>query len=348
MKILIDIGHPAHVHIFRNFAVEMSKKGHVVLFTCREKENTRALLEAYKLKYTSFGKPFRNKIGKIFGLIYFNLRILGVLLRYRPDISLGHSSMYAAQMSWLLGIPHISVEDTGNMEQIMLYRPFVKAILVPDSFHLELGKKQIRYKGNHELAYLHPDRFEPDPSVLAKLGLTIGEPYVILRFVAWGASHDSGHQGISLDNKYKVIEAFSEFAKVFISSEKQLPYDLQQYLLPTAPEEIHNVIAFSSLLFGESATMASEAAVLGVPAVYLDNTGRCYTREEEKFGLVFNYTESETDQKMAIQKGIDILKMNNRQTIWKEKQQRFLQEKIDVTAYLISFVENWQSDKPKY
>ncbi len=43
MKILIDIGHPAHVHIFRNFAKEMTKKGHKVLMTCREKENTKAL-----------------------------------------------------------------------------------------------------------------------------------------------------------------------------------------------------------------------------------------------------------------------------------------------------------------
>ena len=53
-----------------------------------------------------------------------------------------------------------------------------------------------------------------------------------------------------------------------------------------------DAIASASLLYGESATMASEAAVLGVPAIYLDNTGRCYTREEEeKYGLVFNFTE---------------------------------------------------------
>ena len=38
MNILIDIGHPAHVHMFHFFAIEMQKRGHQVLFTCRDKE----------------------------------------------------------------------------------------------------------------------------------------------------------------------------------------------------------------------------------------------------------------------------------------------------------------------
>ena len=38
MNILIDIGHPAHVHMFHCFAIEMQKSGHQVLFTCRDKE----------------------------------------------------------------------------------------------------------------------------------------------------------------------------------------------------------------------------------------------------------------------------------------------------------------------
>ena len=54
MRILIDIGHPAHVHLFKNFAHEMEKRGHELLFTCRDKEFEIALLEYNKLKYVSF------------------------------------------------------------------------------------------------------------------------------------------------------------------------------------------------------------------------------------------------------------------------------------------------------
>ena len=35
MNLLIDIGHPAHVHLFRNFYREMREKGHNVLVTAR-------------------------------------------------------------------------------------------------------------------------------------------------------------------------------------------------------------------------------------------------------------------------------------------------------------------------
>ena len=342
MKVLIDIGHPAHVHIFRNLAGELVKDGHTVLFTCRDKECAIDLLKAHGYLPISFGKPFKSAPGKILGLFWFDIRMLLLLLRYKPDITLGHSSMYAAQMSWLLGIPHISVEDTGNMEQIRLYKPFTRAILVPDSFHKNLGDKQIAYKGNHELAYLHPKRFTADPAILSELDVKPGEAYVILRFVAWNASHDKGHKGISLKNKQKAIELFSKYARVFISSEAALPQELEQYRLPVNPEKLHDAIAFASLLFGESATLASEACMLGVPAVYLDNTGRCYTREEElKYGMIYNYTETEEDQEKAIQKGIELLSTPGINEEWQQRRQKMLNDKIDVTAFLAWFVENW-------
>ncbi|MDO9256313.1 MAG: DUF354 domain-containing protein [Bacteroidales bacterium] len=342
MKILFDIGHPAHVHIFRNLAKELEKQGHTILFTCREKECTIELLKNFDLPYKSFGHPFKKGIGKIWGLFVFNTKMLKILLRFKPDITLGHSSMYAAQMSWLLGIPHISMEDTGNMEQVRLYKPFTKAILVPESFNKNLGGRQIAYKGNHELAYLHPSRFKLDPSILKDLQIKPGEPYVILRFVAWNASHDSGHGGIRLKNKLKAIKLFSEHARIFISSEAELPSELEKYRLKTKPAQLHDVIAYASLLFGESATMASEAAILGVPGIFINNTSICYTREEEdNYGLVFNFTESEEDQVKAIEKGLEIITTVGIKEEWAIRRQKMLNDKIDVTAFLVWFVENW-------
>ncbi|MCX6303815.1 MAG: hypothetical protein NT040_02500 [Bacteroidetes bacterium] len=335
--------------------------GHTVMFTCREKECTLGLARAYGLRYVSFGKPYKTTPGKLWGLLRFNLKMLRVLLRFRPDITLGHSSMYAAQASWLLGIPHISVEDTGNMEQVRLYRPFTKAILVPDSFHLNLGKKQVRYPGNHELAYLHPARLSACPPVRlsARPPVRLSArppvrpstcppvrpsacPLVLLRFVAWNASHDKGHSGISDTSKRKAVAEFSRFGKVFISSEARLPDDLEPYRLTAPPEQLHDIMASASLVYGESATMASEAAVLGVPAIYLDNTGRCYTREEEeKYGLVFNFTESGEDQQKSILKGIELLSAPGILDEWQHRRQKMLNDKTDVTAFFAWFVENW-------
>ena len=66
---------------------------------------------------------------------------------------------------------------------------------------VDLGRKHIRYNGFHELAYLHPNRFKPDISVLDELKVKEGEKFVILRFVSWNATHDFGQAGLSFDQK---------------------------------------------------------------------------------------------------------------------------------------------------
>ena len=68
MRILVDIGHPAHVHLFKHFALEMVKNGHDVLFTARDKEHEIYLLEKYNLPYINFGKHYQVKNRKDYRL----------------------------------------------------------------------------------------------------------------------------------------------------------------------------------------------------------------------------------------------------------------------------------------
>jgi uncharacterized protein len=342
MRILIDIGHPAHVHLFKNLVHESLKKGNEVLFTIRDKEFERELLKSYRFNFISFGKHYKSLFGKLIGVFKFDLQLLVTSIRFKPDVFLSHGSPYASHIAFITGKPHISLEDTFNFEQIKLYKPFASAILTADYPHPPVGKYEIRYSGYHELSYLHPNVFRPSETVLLTLNLKPREKFVILRFISWSASHDLGHKGISFDNKLRIVKEFSKLAKVFISSEKPLPTELEKYHIPIAPEQIHDAIAFSSLMFGESATMTSEAAVLGVPGIYLDNTGRYYTKEqEEKYGLVYNYTESEKDQISAIEKGIEILSGDEIRKNWQLKRVQLLADKIDVSAFLLWFVENF-------
>ncbi len=127
---------------------------------------------------------------------------------------------------------------------------------------------------NLELAYLHPNYFSPDLSVLELLGVKKGEKYAILRFVKWNANHDLGHTGITPENKIKAVQEFAKHARVFISSESELPEELESFKRKIPPEKMYDALAFSALLYGESATMASECAVLGTPAIYLDDFGQ--------------------------------------------------------------------------
>jgi len=232
------------------------------------------------------------------------------------------------------------------MEQVRLYRPFTEAILTGEYSHPTMGVKEYKYSGYQELLYLHPHYFEPDPGIRDLLGVPPGESYIILRFVSWQASHDFGHKGINLDSKREAVRRFSRYSRVFISSEATLPAEFEPFRYRLAPETMHHAMAFASLVYGESSTMASEACMLGIPAIFLNNSGTFLTTDEEKtFGMVFNFTESEEDQRRSIEKGVELLSTPGIREEWQKKREKMLSEKIDVTAFLVWFIENWPESR---
>jgi predicted glycosyltransferase len=338
MRVLIDIGHPGHVHLFRPFAREMIKKGHKILFTCREKEFEIELLQSAGFDYISFGKKFSTKAGKIFGMFKFDLQEIRVARKFKPDIFLSHGSIYAAHAAFFLGKPHISMEDTGNMEQVRLYLPFTKVVLTPDSFHVNLGKKQISYKGYHELAYLHPNRFIKDDSVKESLNLKVNDSFVLLRFISWNASHDVGQQGLTLEQKLKIVEYLKENnIRFFISAEGNLPNDLEKYRLSLSPERIHSLMYYAAMLISEGATMASESAVLGTPAIYINSMEAGTVNDQENRGLLFHFRSGNG----VLEKVKDLLNIPDLKQQWQKRRDKMLADKIDVSAFLIWFVENY-------
>ena len=343
MRILVDIGHPAHIHYFKNFIHVMRLKGHQFLITARNRENVFKLASAYGIDVLNRGKGAKNPIGKILYMILTDIILLMRARKFRPDLYLHFGSVYPSHVSRVLGGADIIFDDTENARlNQRLYVPFTDLICTPSCFHTDFGKKQIYFDGYMELCYLHPNRFVPDSRVLKLLGVNENDPFAILRFVGWEASHDYGHTGLYIEMKRKAVKEFSRHAKVFISSEKELPEDLKQYQLSIPPEMIHSVLYYATLLYGESATMASECAVLGTPAIYIDNDGRGYTDEEESvYGLVYNFTESTADQEASIQKGLALLQTPDVKNIWKAKRDHMLKEKIDVTAFMVWLVENY-------
>jgi len=337
MRIIVDIGHPAHVHLFRHFAEGMSLRGHHVLFTVRDKENEVLLIKTYGLRYISVGKHYRSTAGKALGLILSVTRMLFVARDFKPDLYLSHGSIIAALTSWLTRKSHISMEDTGNPEQVRLYLPFTEAVLTSTSFHRDYGRKQIRYNGFHELAYLHPSRFSADPEFRNKLGVTPAEKLVILRFVSWNASHDKGMAGLTDGEKASLVFALSGKARVYISSEKPLSPALEGFRYSLPPETIHQALAAADLFIGEGATMASECAVLGTPAIYINPQSAGTIDEQSNYGLVFQYK----DFRSAEGKVKEILEMQNAGDFFNAARASLLNDKIDLTGFLIWFIAEW-------
>lgn len=344
MRILIDINHPAHVHYFRNFYKIMAAKGHDILVVSRNKEIEHKLLKLYGIPFVNRGKGKTGKLSKFLYLMYADLKLFSLALTYKPDLFLNFLHPYPSHVAKLLGKISLVFSDTEHAKlHHNLTAPFATKIMTPSCYRIDLGKKHIRFNGYMELCYLHPNYFQPDPSILTILNVKETEKFVIIRFVSWAAAHDFGHFGMTLANKRKAVMELSKYAKVFISSEGKLPDDLEKFRIMIPFDKMHDALYYSSLLFGESATMASEAAVLGTPSVFIDNDGRGYTDEEEnKYHLVNNFTESEEDQESALQKALEIIQDKNGKEKYQEMRKALLSNCIDTTRFMIDEVLKYE------
>ena len=246
-----------------------------------------------------------------------------------------------AHVSKLTKAKSVVFTDTEHAKTInSLTFPFADTICTPSCFKNDLGKKHIRYNGYHELAYLHPNYFTPNPAVLDEIGLDKDDTFIILRFVSWTASHDVGQHGIQ--DRTALVRELERYGQVFITSEGRLDGGLAKYQIKVAPEKMHDLMYYATLLYGESATMASECAVLGTHAIYCDFAGRGYTDEEEaKYGLVYNFKLDDDSIRSSLEKAVGLLEANNLKSIGRKKREKLLADKIDVTAFMVWFVENY-------
>lgn len=336
IKLLIDIGHPAHIHYFKNCVKAIQKNGGDALFIIRDKDVIIDLVESYGFHYVNLGKPYKSIAGKLFGMLVFTLRIIIIAWKFKPDFFL-NATIYAAVAAWIMRKPHISLEDTYNNEQVKLYLPFTTLVVTGDFPHPSLGRKEIRCPCYHELLYLHTNYFKPDYNILKELGISAGEKYFILRFVSWNASHDVGHMGINNELKRDMIKLLSKYGKVFISSESQLDEDMRHLLFPLHPSKMHHALAFASMFVGEGATMASECAMLGTPAVYI-NSQEAYTIDhQEKECMMYHFRTPEG----VLGKVQELLEDSELKSKSLMASKAMIAEKIDYTAFLIWLIEKW-------
>jgi len=348
MKILIDMGHPGHVHLFKNFIWEMEKRGYEIKITARDKEVTKELLNKYNIPYELVGKPSPGKLNLIKEWIYRDYNIYMIAKEFNPDLLLGVLNPVTAHVGKLLNKPTITFTDTEHAKFAKkITFPFLDVICTPSCYREHAGKKQICYNGYHELAYLHPNYFTPNPAVLTELGIIEDDPFIVIRFVSWDASHDVGHHGI-LD-KIGLVKELEKYGRVLITSEGALPPELEKYKIKVSPEKLHDLLYYATLYIGEGATTASECAVLGTHAIYVNTLRLGYTdEEEEKYDLLYTFSNPETIETDVLKKATELLEDPELKAKGKKKREKLLEEKIDVTAFMVDFIENYPESVSKY
>jgi uncharacterized protein len=339
MRILIDIGHPAHVHYFKNLIKIMEEKGHKVLIIAKNRNVTYKLLDQYGFSYVKRSDYPKSLIGKLINIPVTDFFVTFHALKFKADILIGFSGTHISHAGFILRKPRIVIDDT---EHAILahasYKNFASAILTPDCFKKDFGIKHIRFKGYMELCYLHPKYYSPNNGIKKYLGFGEEEKFAILRFVAWRASHDAGYGGLSFENQKVLVDQLSNHCNILISSEKPLPSYFRKYAFNFHPSIMHDVLATCDLFVGEGATMASECAMLGTPAIYLNEIS-CNTliEQEKNYGLVHNFKNFNG----VVDKAVELITDNESKEVYRIRSKKLIKDNIDVTGFLVWFVENY-------
>jgi len=345
MNVLVDMTHPAHVHQFKNAIRLLRADGHEVLVTARNKDVTLSLLDSLGIKYTNVGRYKQSRLGKALEMLVIDYKLYKIAKHFNPDVLVGGAgNVYVAHVSKVLRKPSIIFTDSEHARiQNFLSFPFASTVCTPSCFRKDLGKKQVRYDGYHELAYLHPNYFKPKPSILAELGLSPQDRFIVVRFVSWGASHDMGQRGIT--HPKELVSRLEPYGRVLITSEKKLDGDLDKYRITVAPEKLHDLLYYATLYIGEGATTASECAVLGTPAIYVNTLRLGYLDEQEsKYGLVYCYSDPHQNQDEILAKAVELLQQDDIKQQWRLKRDKLLADKIDVTRFMVDLVLSQMPD----
>lgn len=345
MRILIDIGHPGHVHLLRNFYFKLKEKDHKIIITVKDIKIAKQLLTNYNIEHICLGKKYDSIVLKIVSQLLFNFKLLLIILKENIFIGIG-TSPTIAHVSKFSKMKSIILDDDDDEVQPLFTKfvhPFADTILSPEALiGNRQNKKTIFYQGYHELAYLHPKRFKADGDVLKKIGLKKNETFFIMRFNVFKAHHDVGINGLNIKQKMKLIKLLEPYGKIFITTEREIEPELKKYQLSVSPEKIHSLLYYATMFIGDSQTMTSEAAVLGTPAIRCnDFAGRIsYLEEEEhKYNLTYGFKPYDCD-KMII-KIKELLKMPNLKQEWQKRCKKMLSEKIDVTSFMVWLIENY-------
>lgn len=346
MNILFDIGHPAHVHLFRNVYHNLVKDGHVVYVTTKNIPSVFRLLEIYGIPYVSFGSKHDSLLMKAFDQFRYDARLWW--MAWSKHINVGVHGITVAHISKLSPMKSILPDDDDDEVEPIFSKyghPFADTILSPVGTHRE-SKNAIFYHSYHELAYLHPNEFQPDPTVLHDAGVNEGDPYFILRFNAFKAHHDVGVVGLTIENKRRLVQYLSSKGRVFITTERNIDDEFKPYQLKVSPEKAHSLMYYATMLVGDSQTMTSEAAVLGTPAIKCNSfAGRLSVPNEleQRYGLCYSFLPNEAES--FFDKIQELISMKGLKKEWQLRRQKMLSEKIDYAQFLTWFIENYPESR---
>ena len=358
MKLLVGMSHPAHFHLFRETMNILKRNNHTVSVVITPKDVLEDLLKESNIDYFKLVErnDYKGFTGKLRKLISSSLKLDKLVREQRPDLMMGSFT----QMAWVghrRGIPNIFFGEDDisyTFLQSFITYPFVDHIVAPEVTKVGIfAFKKIAYPGTQKMAYLHPRVFTPDELCVPEID--VKKPYAIIRLVALNAYHDVAKRGIDIEMLRSIIEHLKHFGNVFISSEKPLPEEFETYKLPVDSSNIHHALAFADLFIGDSQSMTVEAALLGTPALRINDFAKkvsILNMLENDYGLTSSFKTGQLGE--MLQKTDELIQKQDICEEYQKNKSRFMEQAVDVSAFFAWFIGNYPAslkilkENPRY
>lgn len=346
MNILIDIGHPAHVHLLKYTARELEAHGHKIFYSVRDIPVAKHLMDIYGMPYIDLGGKKDSLFGKMKTVLSQDWKMWRFVRKHKIDIGLssGIVQAHVSKFSKMKAFIFDDDDDAVEPLEVKYAHPYCDVVFTPEEVKRKT-EHAVYYPGNHQLAHLHPKRFTPDPSVLAKAGLKEGEKFFLMRFVAFKGHHDVGHHGLGFEEKKKLVAELEKHGRVIITFEREIDPAFEKYRLPVPAEDIHSLMYYSSMFIGDSQTMTREAALLGVPTLKCNTFAGKLAVSNRIDGADLEYSYQPEDFDKLFAKLQELLAKDNLKEEWVAKRDKYLEQQIDPTAFFVWFIENYPESK---
>jgi len=326
-RVLFDLNHPADFHFFKHLMNHLLNQDYTLCVVARDKECLHLLLDDAGIPYQSRGTGKHTLLGKYLYAMIILLRLFSIMLRFRPGVTMSLSSPYLALLSRFLRIPCITYDDTDLNPRLLPLIRLSKFVFSPSSYPHHFHPGHFHLPAFKELAYLHPSLFQMKKE----------RDGAFFRVTRTDSVHHSRESHLDLDLLMNKIHQLNSKMGLILSSEIPADQNLHHAIRSASPTQIHRELAGCRVFWGNSATMAAEAAVLGIPAVFVGSEKFAYIKELEDIGLLFHYVPENLED--SLNKLDSLLAGDPPQDDFTERKSQLLQEKLNLTPFMAWFVE---------
>jgi predicted glycosyltransferase len=284
MRVWVDMSGPAHVLVLRPIIERLRAAGHEVEVTAREYTQTLQLLELHGIDHTPIGEHGgASRVRKLIHLLDRSSSMWRFGRRRGFDLALAHGSNDLAIVARLLRIPEANMHDYEfAVSQHQVGCRLARRVIFPDAVPPErlrrfgLGPDRLfQYPGLKEEYYLSD--FEPDPTLLDRLGVDTERVVVVLRPPPDVSLYHRKSNPLFPQVLERIGRDDGVHAVVLPRTEAQRGYirsiTLPSVIVPERAVEAQSLVALADLVVSAGGTMNREAAALGTP-VYTTYGGR--------------------------------------------------------------------------